>query len=37
MSNKVAAPRDFGVYKEEIINELGHAAITAFISPQANS
>jgi carbon storage regulator len=34
---RVTAPRELGVYKEEIINELSHAAITALISPQANS
>ncbi|HEY0746162.1 MAG TPA: carbon storage regulator [Steroidobacteraceae bacterium] len=34
---RVTAPHDLGVYKEEIINELSHAAITALISPPANS
>jgi carbon storage regulator len=34
---RVTAPRDLGVYKEEIVNELSRAAISALISPQANS
>jgi carbon storage regulator len=33
---RVTAPRDLGVYKEEIINELSHAATSA-LTPHVNS
>ena len=34
---RVTAPRDLGVYREEIINELSHAASTALTSAEVNS
>ena len=34
---RVTAPRDLGVYREEIVNELSHAASTALTSAEVNS
>jgi carbon storage regulator len=34
---RVTTPRDLGVYKEEIINELSHAARMALTSSRVNS
>jgi carbon storage regulator len=34
---RVTAPRELGVYKEEIITKLSHAANAALTSPQVNS
>jgi carbon storage regulator len=33
---RVTVPRDLGVYREEIINELSHAASTALTSAEVN-